>query len=91
MLPIIPALPVHRHEVGEDVLCVAFTPSAKHVVLGLLDGSIHLLFADSFERFLTLHGHKLPVLSVSASSDNSILVSGSADRTIKLCARHHHH
>ena len=82
---------VHRHEVGEDVLCVGFTPSAKHVVIGLLDGSIHLLFADSFERFLTLHGHKLPVLSVSASSDNSILVSGSADRPIKLCARHHHH
>ena len=78
------ALAVQRHELGEDVLCVAYTPSAKYVAVALLDASIHILFADSFQLFLTMYGHKLPVLSVSAASDNTLLVSGSADKTIKL-------
>ena len=76
--------PLARHEVQEDVLSVGFTPSAKHVVVALLDASIRVLFADSFELFLTLYGHKLPVLTTSTASDNTLLVSGSADKTIKI-------
>ena len=49
-----------------------------------LDASIKVLFSDSFKLFLTLYGHQLPVLSVSASSDGDLLVSGSADKTIKI-------
>jgi len=52
--------------------------------VALLDASIKVLFAESFELFLTLYGHKLPVLSVSAASDNAMLVSGAADKTIRL-------
>ena len=73
-----------RHEAGDDVLCARYTPNAKQVVAALLDGSIQVLFSDSFSLALTLYGHKLPALCVSVASDNAIAVSGSADKTIKI-------
>ena len=35
---------------------------------------------------MTLYGHKLPVLSVSISSDSTLAVSGSADKSVRICA-----
>ena len=39
---------------------------------------------DSLKFFLSLYGHKLPVLSLDISSDSSLLISGSADKNIKI-------
>lgn len=33
---------------------------------------------------LNLYGHKLPILSFDISSDNTLLVSASADKNIKI-------
>ena len=43
-----------------------------------------MLFVDTFKQYLTLFGHKLPVLAVSISSDGSLLASASADKTVKI-------
>lgn len=43
-----------------------------------------MFFLDSFKFFLSLYGHKLPVLAMDVSSDSSLLVSGSADKNIKI-------
>ena len=64
---------------------MTFTSSAKHIAVALLDATIRILFADSFQLFVTLYGHQLPILSVSTTSDSALLASGSADKTIKLC------
>ena len=37
-----------------------------------------------FQFFLSLYGHKLPVLCLDISSDSELLVSGSADRNVKI-------
>ena len=37
-----------------------------------------------FQFFLSLYGHKLPVLCLDISSDSKLLVSGSADRNVKI-------
>ena len=34
--------------------------------------------------FLSMYGHKLPVLCLDISSDSSLLVTGSADRNVKI-------
>lgn len=34
--------------------------------------------------FLSLYGHKLPVLCMDISSDSTLLVTGSADRNVKI-------
>ena len=43
-----------------------------------------VFFEDTLKFFLSLYGHKLPVTSIDISSDNALLVSGSADKNIKL-------
>jgi U3 small nucleolar RNA-associated protein 12 len=35
--------------------------------------------------FLSLYGHKLPALTMDVSSDSTLLVTGSADKNIKVC------
>uniref|UniRef100_A0A7S0P2Q4 Small-subunit processome Utp12 domain-containing protein n=1 Tax=Calcidiscus leptoporus TaxID=127549 RepID=A0A7S0P2Q4_9EUKA len=72
------------HELPDDALCCAYSADGKFVAAGLLDASVKVLFTDTFKLFLTLYGHKLPVLSLSVSSDGALLVSGSADKAVKI-------
>jgi U3 small nucleolar RNA-associated protein 12 len=41
-------------------------------------------YLDSLKLSLNLYGHKLPILSFDVSSDNSLLVSASADKNVKI-------
>jgi U3 small nucleolar RNA-associated protein 12 len=43
-----------------------------------------VFFADTLKFFLSLYGHKLPVLCMDISSDAALLVSGSADKNLKI-------
>jgi WD40 repeat protein len=38
----------------------------------------------SLKFFLSLYGHKLPALTMDISSDSTLLVTGSADKNIKV-------
>ena len=63
---------------------IKFTPNGKHFVFSLLDQTMKVCYLDSMKLSLNLYGHKLPILSFDISSDNSLLVSASADKNIKL-------
>lgn len=39
---------------------------------------------DSLKFLLSLYGHKLPVLCMDISSDGDLIVSGSADKNLKI-------
>lgn len=71
-----------------DVLSLRYNSNKSNqqllVAVGLLDNSVRLFYDDSLKLFLTLYGHKLPVMCLDISYDNAILVSGSADKTIKI-------
>ena len=58
--------------------------AGKLLAVALLDSTIKVFFTDSLKFFLSLYGHKLPVLSMDISSDSTLLVSGSADKNIKI-------
>ena len=45
---------------------------------------LQVFYLDSLKFFLSLYGHKLPVLCMDISSDSTLLVSGSADKNIKV-------
>lgn len=61
-----------------------YTPNGKYYIVSLLDSSIKVFYSDSDKLFLTLYGHKLPVLAIDVSSDNTLLVSGSADKNLRI-------
>jgi U3 small nucleolar RNA-associated protein 12 len=41
-------------------------------------------YCDSDKLYMNFYGHKLPVLSMDVSSDGTLLVTGSADKYIKI-------
>jgi U3 small nucleolar RNA-associated protein 12 len=75
-------------QMSDDVMCVRFShstdPSKRLLFVASLDSTIKVFFDDSLKFFLSLYGHKLPVLAFDSSSDDTILASGGADKSIKI-------
>ncbi|KAJ1418923.1 WD40/YVTN repeat-like-containing domain superfamily [Sesbania bispinosa] len=75
---------VRTMKMNDDVLVVAISPDAKYIAVALLDSTVKVHFVDTFKFFLSLYGHKLPVLCMDISSDGDLIVTGSADKNIKI-------
>jgi WD40 repeat protein len=71
-------------EMADDVLCVRVSPDGKLLAASLLDHTIKVYYTDSLKFFLSLYGHKLPATTLDISSDSTLLISGSADKNIKV-------
>ncbi|KAH0635120.1 hypothetical protein KY290_035907 [Solanum tuberosum] len=70
------ASPVRNLKMNDDVLVVAASPDGKYVAVALSDNTVKF--------FLLLYGHKLPVFCMDISSDGDLLVTGSADKNVKI-------
>ncbi|KAI8563256.1 hypothetical protein RHMOL_Rhmol03G0098700 [Rhododendron molle] len=75
---------VRNLKLNDDVLVVAVSPDAKYIAAALLDCTVKVFFMDSLKFFLSLYGHKLPVLCMDISSDAELIVTGSADKNLKI-------
>ncbi|KAJ1389972.1 WD40-repeat-containing domain protein, partial [Ochromonadaceae sp. CCMP2298] len=79
---------VRQLQLSQDVLSLRYSPAKSQdkllVAVGLLDSTVRLYYDDSLKFFLSLYGHKLPIMCLDISYDCSILVSGSADKTVKI-------
>mmetsp|Transcript_36995 Transcript_36995/g.60393 ORF Transcript_36995/g.60393 Transcript_36995/m.60393 type:complete len:541 (-) Transcript_36995:50-1672(-) len=75
-------------QMSDDVMCVRFShstdPEKRLLFVASLDSTIKVFFNDSLKFFLSLYGHKLPVLAFDSSDDDTILASGGADKAIKI-------
>lgn len=60
------------------------TRSPLLVAMALLDHTVRILYDDTLRLCLTLYGHSLPVMCLDIASDNMLVVTGSADKTLKL-------
>ena len=60
----------------DDVLCVRVSPNGKLLAAALLDSTVRVFFLDSLKFFLSLYGHKLPVLSMDISSGGCWVLGG---------------
>eukprot|EP00041_Stephanoeca_diplocostata_P026325 m.707758 g.707758 ORF g.707758 m.707758 type:complete len:973 (+) comp22936_c1_seq3:138-3056(+) len=68
----------------DDVMCVRFSPDQRFLAIALLDATVKVFFADSLKFFVSLYGHKLPVLAMDISRDNTLIATGSGDKNIKI-------
>lgn len=71
-------------KVADDILNVRFSPDSRLLAVALLDNTVKVFFVDSLKLFLNLYGHKLPVLSMDISYDSKMIVTCSADKTVRL-------
>ena len=73
----------------DEVLCVCYSNTTKEdellICVALLDSTVKVFFDDTLKFFLSLYGHKLPVMAMDVSSDNSVLVTASADKVSTGC------
>ncbi|ETO06600.1 WD repeat-containing protein [Reticulomyxa filosa] len=76
-------------KVQDEALCVKYSPDGKFIVVSLLDCTIQLFNAQTLKFHLTLYGHKLPTFTLDISSDSQLLISGSADKNIKIWGINH--
>lgn len=82
------AVATRELQMTHDVLCVAFSRTTKAeklmVAIGILDNTVKVFYDDSLKFFLSLYGHRLPVMALDFSSDGVLLATGSADKTVKI-------
>lgn len=71
-------------KVADDILSLRFSPDARLLAVSLLDNTVKVFFVDSLKLFLNLYGHKLPVLNMDISFDSKLIVTCSADKTVRL-------
>eukprot|EP00559_Dactyliosolen_fragilissimus_P000417 CAMPEP_0184873570 /NCGR_PEP_ID=MMETSP0580-20130426/41920_1 /TAXON_ID=1118495 /ORGANISM="Dactyliosolen fragilissimus" /LENGTH=1291 /DNA_ID=CAMNT_0027376495 /DNA_START=86 /DNA_END=3961 /DNA_ORIENTATION=- len=81
-------------ETKDDVIAVRYshtkssssseTQTQRLVFVSTLDCQIRVFFDDTLAFFLNLYGHSLPALAIDSSDDGTLLVSGGADKTIKI-------
>ena len=70
---------------GEAILATAFSPkTSSRLVTGSGDSSARLLDTDTGTPIRTLKGHTGWVLVVSWSPDDTIIATGSMDKTVRL-------
>ncbi|GAA5809254.1 hypothetical protein MFLAVUS_002659 [Mucor flavus] len=71
-------------KMSDEVLCVRYSPDQNLLAVSLLDSTVKVFYHDTLKFFLSLYGHKLPVLSMDISSDNMLIATCSADKNVKL-------
>ncbi|KAG5716554.1 hypothetical protein E4T56_gene16312 [Termitomyces sp. T112] len=68
----------------DEVLAVRYSPNRIFLAVSLLDSTVKVFYQDSLKFFLSLYGHKLPVLSMDISHDSKLIVTCSADKNVKI-------
>lgn len=71
-------------KVADDILSVRFSPDERLLAISTLDSTVKVFFVDTLKLFLTLYGHKLPVLSMDISYDSKLIVTSSADKNVRV-------
>ncbi|CAM9524371.1 unnamed protein product [Discosporangium mesarthrocarpum] len=75
-------------KMADDVLCVRYSRHKQEskllVAVAILDSTVKVFHDDSLKFFLSLYGHKLPVMSMDISDDGTLIATGSADKTLKI-------
>ncbi|XP_010548896.1 PREDICTED: WD repeat-containing protein 3 [Tarenaya hassleriana] len=75
---------VRSMKMNDDVLAVAISPDAKYIAVSLLDSTVKVFYMDSLKFYLSLYGHKLPVMCIDISLDGDLIVTGSQDKNLKI-------
>ena len=77
-------------------VCVFFISIQVCVCCGCICLSLTVCFAKSFffppqlKFFLSMYGHKLPVMAMDISSDDALLVTASSDKNVKIWVKNNY-
>ncbi|KAG8825261.1 hypothetical protein FRC17_008781 [Serendipita sp. 399] len=75
---------VNEEIMSDEVLAVKYSPNGRFLAVALLDATVKIFYQDTLKFFLSLYGHKLPVLSMDISSDSKLIITSSSDKNVKI-------
>eukprot|EP00501_MAST-03F_sp_TOSAG23-6_P000393 GSMAST32.ASY1.ANO1.405.1 assembled CDS len=72
----------------DEVMCLKYSHAKEAekllIAIALLDCTVKVFYEDTLKFSLSLYGHKLPVMSLDISSDDTVIATASADKNVKL-------
>ena len=71
-------------KLADEILSLCFSPDERLLAVSTLDNTVKVFFVNSLKLFLTLYGHKLPVLDMSISTDSKLIATCSADKNVRI-------
>ena len=71
-------------QLGDGVIGVRLSPDARLLAVVLLDLTVKVFFTDTLKFYLSLYGHSLPVTTLDFSPDSKFLITGSADKSVRI-------
>jgi U3 small nucleolar RNA-associated protein 12 len=76
---------IASHEIPDEPVSLCISPkTGMYIAAGLMNGNVELIYADSGKHYMSLFSHKLAASAVAFSPDDQAVVSGSADKSIKI-------
>ncbi|CAD8142623.1 unnamed protein product [Paramecium octaurelia] len=70
----------------ENIRSAQFSYDGNYYAFAQMNNIISIYYCDSHKLYLELYGHSLPVLTFAYTSDDTIVISAGADKSIKLWA-----
>lgn len=71
-------------ELNESVISMKVSDDSKYLAVSLMDNTVKIFFFDTLKFYLSLYGHKLPVLSCDISFDSKMIITCSADKNVRI-------
>lgn len=71
-------------ELNESVISIKASDDSKYLAVSLMDNTVKVFFFDTLKFYLSLYGHKLPVLSCDISFDSKMIITCSADKNVRI-------
>lgn len=71
-------------EVNESIVSMKVSSDSKFLSVSLMDNTVKVFFFDTLKFYLSLYGHKLPVLSIDISFDSKMIITCSADKNVRI-------
>lgn len=71
-------------ELNESIISLKISPDDKYLSASLMDNTVKIFFFDTLKFYLSLYGHKLPVLSIDISFDSKMIITCSADKNVRI-------
>lgn len=71
-------------ELNESIISLKISSDSKYLSVSLMDNTVKVFFFDTLKFYLSLYGHKLPVLSMDISFDSKMIITCSADKNVRI-------
>lgn len=71
-------------ELNESIISMKVSSDSKFLSVSLMDNTVKIFFFDTLKFYLSLYGHKLPVLSIDISFDSKMIITCSADKNVRI-------